>query len=111
MLETRRLDGKTAVVTGAGRGLGQAMAKALARAGAEVVCSARTQVQIDDTVRQICDAGGRALAVCTDVTDSAQVNRLVDTCVDTYGKSTSWSPTPVAADSPAVTGSSGNTPT
>ena len=39
MLESLRLDGKTEVVTGAGRGLGQAMAKALAQAGAEVVCA------------------------------------------------------------------------
>ena len=50
MLETLRLDGKTAVVTGSGRGLGQAMAKALAQAGAELVCAARTREQIAQTV-------------------------------------------------------------
>ena len=86
MLETLRLDGKTAVVTGSGRGLGQAMAKALAQAGAELVCAARTQEQIAQTVQEIHAAGGRAIAVQADVTDSAQVNRLLDQCLDTYGK-------------------------
>ena len=86
MLETLRLDGKSAVVTGSGRGLGKAMAKALAQAGAEVVCAARTPEQITATVDEITAAGGRAFAMPTDVTDSAQVNRLVDACVETYGK-------------------------
>jgi 2-deoxy-D-gluconate 3-dehydrogenase len=86
VLEKLRLDGKTAIVTGAGRGLGQAMAKALAQAGAEVVCAARTQGQIDATVQEIAAAGGRAMAVSTDVTDSAQVNRMVQACIDAYGK-------------------------
>jgi NAD(P)-dependent dehydrogenase (short-subunit alcohol dehydrogenase family) len=86
MLERLCLDGKTAVVTGAGRGLGKAMAKALAQAGAELVCAARTLAQIDQTVQEIHAAGGRALAIATDVTDSAQVNHLVDACLDAYGK-------------------------
>jgi NAD(P)-dependent dehydrogenase (short-subunit alcohol dehydrogenase family) len=86
VLETLRLDGKAAVVTGAGRGLGKAMAKALAQAGADLVCAARTRAQIDETVREIHDAGGRAVAVPTDVTDSAQVDRLVDRCIEAYGK-------------------------
>jgi 2-deoxy-D-gluconate 3-dehydrogenase len=86
MLERLRLDGRTAIVTGAGRGLGKAMAKALAQAGAAVVCAARTQSQIDGTVDEITASGGRALAVRTDVTDSAQVDALVDRCVDAYGR-------------------------
>ena len=86
MLETLRLDGKSAVVTGAGRGLGRAMARALAQAGAEVVCAARTQEQIDGSVEEITSAGGKALAVQTDVTDSAQVDALVAACLETYGK-------------------------
>jgi 2-deoxy-D-gluconate 3-dehydrogenase len=86
VLERLRLDGKTAVVTGAGRGLGKAMAIALAQAGAEVVCAARTAAQLAQTVQEIGAAGSRSLAVTTDVTASAQVNHLVDTCLDAYGK-------------------------
>ena len=86
VLEALRLDGKTAVVTGAGRGLGKAMAQALAQAGAELVCAARTPEQIEQTVAEIRDRGGKAIAVPTDVTDSAQVDRLVERCVEVYGK-------------------------
>jgi len=86
MLETLSLSGRAAVVTGSGRGLGKAMAKALAAAGASVVCSARTQDQIDQTVAEIEAAGGVALARRCDVTDSAQVDAMVDACVSEYGK-------------------------
>lgn len=86
MLETLCLDGKSAVVTGAGRGLGKAMAKALAQAGAAVICAARTAAQIDQTVAEISQTGGQAVAVPTDVTDSAQVDQLVAACIETYGK-------------------------
>ena len=86
MLETLELTGRTAIVTGAGRGLGKAMARALAQAGAEVVCAARTQAQIDQTVSEIREGGGRAIAVPTDVTQSGQVNALVDACLGEFGK-------------------------
>jgi NAD(P)-dependent dehydrogenase (short-subunit alcohol dehydrogenase family) len=86
MLETLELDGKTVIVTGGGRGLGRAMAKALAEAGAQVVVAARTQEQLDETVQEIKDAGGEAMSVRTDVTDSAQVDALVAAAVQAYGK-------------------------
>lgn len=85
MLETLRLDGKNAVVTGSGRGLGRAMAKALADAGARVIVAARTQEQVDQTISEITDAGGEATPSLTDVTSSAQVDAMVDLCVETYG--------------------------
>ncbi|MBT5773392.1 MAG: SDR family oxidoreductase [Dehalococcoidia bacterium] len=86
MLETLGLQGKTAIVTGAGRGLGKAMAKSLAQAGAQVVCAARTQEQIDGTVSEITSDGGQAIAVQTDVTSSAQIDALVAACIEQYGQ-------------------------
>jgi NAD(P)-dependent dehydrogenase (short-subunit alcohol dehydrogenase family) len=86
LLETLRLDGKAAVVTGAGRGLGRAMAQALARAGARVVCAARTAAQIERTVHSIVDQGGEALAVVADVSNSAEVDACVRSCVEKFGQ-------------------------
>jgi NAD(P)-dependent dehydrogenase (short-subunit alcohol dehydrogenase family) len=65
-----RLDGKTALVTGAGRGIGRACALALAAAGAELVVVSRTPGQLDKVVREIAAAGGRAQALPFDVTDT-----------------------------------------
>ena len=86
ILERFRLDGKAAVVTGAGRGLGQQMALALAEAGADVVCAARTREQIEATADAIRALGRRAIAVPTDVRDSAQCDALIQACVDAFGK-------------------------
>ena len=87
------------------------MAKALAQAGAALVCAARTTAQIDETVQEIYVTGGRALAVRTDVTDSAQVNHLVDACIDAYGKIDIMVANAGAVVGRAAIGSSGNTPT
>lgn len=66
-----RLDGKTALVTGAGRGIGRAVALALAAAGAEPVLASRTRSQLDEVAHEIAAAGGRARVLPLDVTDSA----------------------------------------
>lgn len=73
---TNLLEGKVAVITGAGRGIGRALASGFAAQGAKVVCAARTGAQIDETVRAICDAGGDAIAVRCDVAEAAAVERL-----------------------------------
>ena len=67
---------KTAVVTGAGRGLGQRVARGLADEGANVAVVARSAAQVDETVRQIRSSGGQALGIATDVSDAAAIARL-----------------------------------
>ncbi|GGX71956.1 SDR family NAD(P)-dependent oxidoreductase [Saccharospirillum salsuginis] len=73
-----RLDGKRALVTGAGRGIGLACAVALAEAGAEVTLTARTQAEIESVAEAIRARGGDARAVTLDVTDLDAVSRFVD---------------------------------
>ncbi|HEX5320243.1 MAG TPA: glucose 1-dehydrogenase [Stellaceae bacterium] len=64
-----RLDGKTALVTGAGRGIGRAIARALAAAGASVILNSRTRAELDAVAAEIARAGGGARALPFDVTD------------------------------------------
>jgi NAD(P)-dependent dehydrogenase (short-subunit alcohol dehydrogenase family) len=66
-----RLDGKTALVTGAGRGIGRAAALALAAAGAELVLVSRTPAQLDAVAEEIARHGGQARPLPLDVTDNA----------------------------------------
>jgi NAD(P)-dependent dehydrogenase (short-subunit alcohol dehydrogenase family) len=73
-----RLDGRTALVTGAGRGIGRACAIALAQAGAEVWLCARTKDEIEQAAAEIRDAGGRAHAARLDVTHSKSFAQFVD---------------------------------
>src|SRR5436305_15263086 len=66
-----RLDGKVALVTGAGRGIGRAVALALAAAGAEIVANSRTPAELETLAGEIAGAGGRARILPVDVTDTA----------------------------------------
>src|SRR5436305_3118840 len=66
-----RLDGKVALVTGAGRGIGRAVALALAAAGAEIVANSRTPAELETLAGEIAGAGGRARILPFDVTDTA----------------------------------------
>jgi NAD(P)-dependent dehydrogenase (short-subunit alcohol dehydrogenase family) len=68
-----RLDGKIALVTGAGRGLGRGIALALAEAGAEVLLNSRSPAELDAVAAEVAAAGGRAQPLPFDVTDSAAV--------------------------------------
>ena len=87
------LDGKVALVTGASRGVGAAVAIALAAAGARVACAARstaaaphrTPGTLDDTVARITDAGGTAIAVPTNLADAAEVEAMVATTAGELG--------------------------
>lgn len=85
-LEKFSLEGKVAIVTGGGRGLGKQMALAMAKHGAAVVVAARSQGQIDEAAAEIRDGGGKALAVATDVTDREACNVLIDAAVKEFGR-------------------------
>ena len=80
------ITGKVIVITGASSGLGEAAARHLAAQGAKVVLGARRQSRLDALVNDITRAGGQALAVPTDVTRRADVQRLVDTAVQHFGR-------------------------
>jgi NAD(P)-dependent dehydrogenase (short-subunit alcohol dehydrogenase family) len=72
-----RLDGRRALVTGAGRGIGEAAAQALAASGAEVTLAARTKEEVEAAAAKINAAGGTAFALVLDVTDVAAVRAAI----------------------------------
>ena len=86
-----RLQGRVAVVTGSSRGIGKAIAKALAQEGAKVVVAARSETEgrlpgtIHQTAGEIQALGGEALPVRCDVTDEEQVKALLSKAVEAYG--------------------------
>ena len=81
-----KLEGKIAIVTGSGKGIGRDAALAIAAEGATVVTVARTQSDLDETVKMIEDAGGTAISLSRDLTDGEQVADMVKTVVDKYGR-------------------------
>jgi NADP-dependent 3-hydroxy acid dehydrogenase YdfG len=80
------IEGKVIVITGASSGLGEAAARLLSARGAAVVLGARRVDRIQALAEELAAAGGKALALETDVTDRAQVRRLVDAAVEAYGR-------------------------
>ena len=86
MLEQFRLDGQVAIVTGAGRGIGAAIAEAFGEAGADVVLTARTASQLDETAAVVGAHGGRVLAIPGDVNDLEFLAELVERTASELGR-------------------------
>ena len=87
MTEGNELTGKVAVVTGAGRNIGRAIARHLAAAGASVVVNARSnQAEADAVVAEIAAAGGKAIAVLADVGDAAAVEAMAQAALKAFGR-------------------------
>lgn len=83
---SKKLQGQVAIITGAGRGLGEATAELLASAGAATVLVSRTAEQIDVVAQKINANGGRAIAVTADVSDTNQVEEIVESAIDQFGR-------------------------
>lgn len=80
-----RLEGAVALITGAGRGIGAAIAVRLARDGAAVGVNVRSREKADDTLAAIAELGGRAVALVGDVAEEDDVRRMVGECVERLG--------------------------
>jgi 7-alpha-hydroxysteroid dehydrogenase len=86
LLDSFRLDGRVAIVTGASRGIGAASALALAECGADVVIGARTEAALADVAGRVVQAGRTAEIVPGDLDDLDNLARLVDTAVASFGR-------------------------
>ncbi|MEE0709488.1 MAG: SDR family NAD(P)-dependent oxidoreductase [Gemmiger sp.] len=80
------VQGKVAVVTGASRGIGEAIARAFAANGMKVVLAARSEEQGQKVAEEIVAPGGDAVFVRTDCSDPAQIKALVEKAVEIYGR-------------------------
>lgn len=85
-MSEKNLAGKTAVITGGGRGLGKAMALALGAAGAQLALVSRSLDQLETAAEEVRKAGGKAQAFPADVSEESQVQKLERAVTESYGK-------------------------
>jgi len=86
-METKmNLTGKVAIVTGAGSGIGRGIARALANEGVSLVICGRREEPLKDTTRLVEENGGRIIAVRADISKTPDVQRVVQTALDTFGR-------------------------
>ncbi len=81
-----KLDGQVAVITGAGRGIGRAIALAYAREGAKLALAARSEPELEETVSAVSGLGGEAVSIRTDVTSQVGTERMVRRTVERFGR-------------------------
>jgi gluconate 5-dehydrogenase len=86
ILDTFKLDGKVVIITGAGRGLGRAMAIRFADCGADIVAASRTLPQLEETAAEVRKRGRKCLVVPTDVSRSEQVNAMAAAAFKEFGE-------------------------
>ena len=90
IIDSFRLDGQVAVVTGGGRGIGEGIALGLAEAGADVVVAARRTAEIEAVAEKVRSRGRRALAITTDMMEIEQVQALAQQTFDDMGALSCW---------------------
>ena len=90
ILDLFRLDGAAAVVTGAGKGIGRCIALALAEAGADVLATARTESDLQETAALLRACGRKLATFAIDVTDDGAMDAIADLAVSTFGKLSIW---------------------
>ncbi len=81
---TITLEGRVALVTGAGRGIGEAIARTLAAAGARVAVLSRTEANAQQVAHQIREAGGEAMTITADVSDASAVEKAIETLLERW---------------------------
>ena len=86
ILDRFKLTDRIAIVSGAGKGIGKGIAIAFAEAGADVVCAARTRGDLEETAEVVRARGRRALVLPCDVTQTEDLEHLVDASVGEFGK-------------------------
>jgi NAD(P)-dependent dehydrogenase (short-subunit alcohol dehydrogenase family) len=86
MLKEFSLEGNVALITGAGRGIGKAIASTFAEAGADIVAASRTEAELEETAAEVAKQGRKCVTLLTDINNEDQLRKLVDTALSRFGK-------------------------